>query len=143
MQNGLGVISGLGVTEDKTLSQNLKRAEIEIVPGSKCKKELRRISTHEKIFSGAHMLCGLGKRRRGSRVDSCQGKQDNLKLWLEISLNSSHLGDSGGPLVVKINNAYTVVGIVSWGVGPSGRSCGGPGAYSKVSKYLYFINRIN
>ena len=82
MQNGLGVISGLGVTEDKTLSQNLKRAEIEIVPGSKCKKELRRISSYEKIFNGAHMLCGLGKRRRVDllRVDSCKGKQGNLKL---------------------------------------------------------------
>ena len=55
----------------------------------------------------------------------------------------SDSGDSGGPLVVKINNAYTVVGVISWGVGPGGKSCGGPGAYSKVSKYLNFINLIN
>ena len=61
----------------------------------------------------------------------------------KLSLNRLHLGDSGGPLVVKINNAYTVVGVISWGVGPNGRKCGGTGAYSKVSKYLSFINGIN
>ena len=68
---------------------------------------------------------------------------DDFKLQQELSFNHLHLGDSGGPLVVKINNAYTVVGVISWGVGPGGQSCGGPGAYSKVSKYLNFINRIN
>jgi len=68
---------------------------------------------------------------------------DDFELRQELSLNCLHLGDSGGPLVVKINNAYTVVGVISWGVGPNGRKCGGPGAYSKVSKYLNFINRIN
>ena len=73
LQNGLGVISGLGITQNKTLSENLKRAEIEIMPGSKCKKELRKISSYEKLFNGSHMLCGLGKRREGSRIDSCQG----------------------------------------------------------------------
>ena len=86
LQDGLGVISGLGVTEDKTLSHSLKRAEMEIMPGSKCKKELQKISRevqnnhphnnnpeYEKIFNGAHMLCGLGKRRKGQRIDSCQG----------------------------------------------------------------------
>ena len=64
----------------------------------------------------------------------------NFKFQAELSM---HLGDSGGPLVVKINNAYTVVGVIFWGVGPNGTKCGGPGAYSKVSRYLNFINRIN
>ena len=81
LQYGLGVISGLGITENKTLSDSLKRAEMEIMPGSKCKKELRKISRevqnnnpeYEKIFNGAHMLCGYGKRRNGTRIDSCQG----------------------------------------------------------------------
>ena len=65
-----------------------------------------------------------------------------MKFKFQVEL-SMHLGDSGGPLVVKINNAYTVVGVISWGAGPGGKSCGGPGAYSKVSRYLNFINRIN
>ena len=67
------------------LSENLKRAEIEIMPGSKCKKEMRKISDelqknggknpqYDKVFNGAHMLCGLGGRKNGTRVDSCQGE---------------------------------------------------------------------
>ena len=78
MQSGLGVISGLGFTEDEDLSENLKRAEIKIIPGSKCRKEMRKIDSQRnswKSFNGAHMICGLGKRRNGSRVDSCQGKE--------------------------------------------------------------------
>ena len=67
----------------------------------------------------------------------------DFKLQQDSSLNYLYLGDSGGPLVVKINNAYTVVGVISWGIGPYGRTCGGPGGYSKVSKYLSFINGIN
>ena len=52
-------------------------------------------------------------------------------------------GDSGGPLVVKINNAYTVIGVISWGDGPGVKSCGGIGVYAKVAKYINFINLIN
>ena len=85
LQNGIGVISGLGVTEDKTLSQNLKRAVMEIMPGSKCKNKMQKISDdiqknggknpqYDKVFNGAHMLCGLGNQTEGSRVDSCQGE---------------------------------------------------------------------
>ena len=82
--HGLGVISGLGVTDPflqstryEDLSKHLKRTEIEIIPGSKCRKELRKVDSHWqswKSFSGVHMLCGRGKRRNGSRVDSCEGK---------------------------------------------------------------------
>ena len=77
MQNGLGVISGLGVTEDDDLPEHLKLAEIKIIPGSKCRKEMRKIDSHRnswKSFNGVHMICGLGKRRNGLRADSCQGK---------------------------------------------------------------------
>ena len=82
-----------------------------------------------------HMICAMGERRRGRRVDACNG-------------------DSGGPLVVKVNGAFTIVGIISWGIGPSDKQgpktinekatfkCGGVGVYTKVSKYLDFINSI-
>ena len=49
---------------------------------------------------------------------------DDFELRPELSLNCLHLGDSVGPLVVKINNAYTVVWVISWGVGSNGRKCG-------------------
>ena len=72
LQNGLGVVSGLGLTnlQSSELSQYLKRGLIEIVPGPKCKKNFEESG---KIFNGAHMLCGVGKKRHRSRVDSCQG----------------------------------------------------------------------
>ena len=82
-----------------------------------------------------HMICAMGKRRNGRRIDACKG-------------------DSGGPLVVKVNGAYTIVGIVSWGIGPNHKrgpqtineeatsKCGGVGVYTKVAKYLDFINSI-
>ena len=76
LQHGLGVVSGLGRTYDKTsqtlkLSEYLQRGLIEIIPGSKCKNS----TEFERIFNGAHMLCGLGKKRHGSRVDSCHGNE--------------------------------------------------------------------
>lgn len=76
IQNGLGVISGLGLTDPsrKDLSaERLQRAEIEIIPGSQCRNKLRKIGPYRKLFNGVHMLCGYGKRRRGSRTDACEG----------------------------------------------------------------------
>ena len=81
------------------------------------------------------MICAMGKRRKGRRVDACHG-------------------DSGGPLVVKVKGAYTIVGIISWGIGLDNKrgpitineevteNCGGVGVYTKVAKYLDFINSI-
>ena len=81
------------------------------------------------------MICAMGERRKGRRVDACDG-------------------DSGGPLVVKVNGAFTIVGITSWGIGPGNKrgpktineevtqNCGGVGVYTKVAKYLDFINSI-
>ena len=80
-----------------------------------------------------HMICAMGKRKNGRRVDACHA-------------------DSGGPLVVKVNGVYTIVGIISWGIGPNNgqgpktaneeatENCGGVGVYTKVAKYLDFIN---
>ena len=76
LQKGLGVISGLGLTEDKTLSENLKLGEIEIIPGSKCKKTFQ--GDFAGIFNGVHMICGRGKNNIGAKVDSCQGEEINI-----------------------------------------------------------------
>lgn len=60
-----------------------------------------------------------------------------------ISISLSHYiqGDSGGPLQVlnENTNQYELVGLVSWG-----RACAQknfPGVYTRVSQYLYWINR--
>ena len=117
----------------------LHHAATEIIPGSKCKKEFKKINSKhttagQQRLKMGHMICAMGKRRNGRRVDSCEG-------------------DSGGPLVVKVNGAYTIVGIISWGTGPNNKGpktaneeatykCGGVGVYTKVAKYLDFINSI-
>ena len=118
----------------------LRKATIKIIPGSQCKKEFSTINPknpYTKNLKFGHMICGIGRKKiNGRRVDACQG-------------------DSGGPLVVKVNGRYSVVGIISWGIGPKDTgfpktanqnatiNCGGASVYTKVSKYLDFINSIN
>ena len=55
--------------------------------------------------------------------------------------------------MVKVNEFYTVVGVISWGIGPKTppktenekvtKDCGAVAVYTKVAKYLDFINSIN
>ena len=55
--------------------------------------------------------------------------------------------------MVKVNGLYTVVGVISWGMGPKSppktenekatENCGAVAVYTKVAKYLDFINSIN
>jgi len=47
-------------------------------------------------------------------------------------------GDSGGPFIVKKDNAYTLQGVVSFGVGCA--RPGMPGVYTRVATYARWIN---
>ncbi|CAN9506566.1 unnamed protein product [Ophioblennius macclurei] len=53
---------------------------------------------------------------------------------------SSCMGDSGGPLVCEKNNAWTLVGIVSWG--SSRCSTTTPAVYARVTKLRGWVDQI-
>lgn len=73
-------------------------------------------------------------------------KSDNIKALrdsadvVDLSFISISLwqGDSGGPLTCERNQTHYIYGVVSWG-----DSCGEegkPGVYTKVIKYMDWIN---
>jgi secreted trypsin-like serine protease len=77
----------------------------------------------------------------------CQAAYSPAKIigsMLCAGYNDAHTdtctGDSGGPLVILQNNQWRLAGITSWGTG-----CANPGyygVYTRVSKYVTYINNI-
>ena len=57
---------------------------------------------------------------------------------LTTNQTDSCSGDSGGPLMLKINQYWTLIGIVSWGLPQCGKN-NQPGVYTNVEKYLGWI----
>ena len=104
-------ITGWGKkAEDAGGSETLQRADLPIVATTACNEAYPGAVTSRNICAGYDQ----------GGVDSCQG-------------------DSGGPLIVRHGNSnrYVQVGIVSWG-----RGCarpGIPGIYTRVSKYIGWI----
>lgn len=95
----------------------LKEVDVPILSHQLCESQLRqtRLGYNYKLNPG--FLCAGGEEGK----DACKG-------------------DGGGPLVCERNNAWHVVGVVSWGIG-----CGQvnvPGVYVRVSHYLDWIRQI-
>ncbi|XP_072292916.1 neurotrypsin [Eucyclogobius newberryi] len=107
------VITGWGFT-DSEYSRTLKQALVPLLPSWKCKKRYGARFT-------SRMMCA-GSLSEHQRVDSCQG-------------------DSGGPLVCQDERGrWVLTGVISWGHG-----CGNPafpGVYTRVSKFLRWIDKI-
>ncbi|HYI37696.1 MAG TPA: serine protease [Thermoleophilaceae bacterium] len=105
------VVTGWGLTEQGTTSQNLRATTV----------KLRTDNTCWNVFGGgtyvsARFVCAGGTGAQGSanNPDSCSG-------------------DSGGPLVLSTPTGYMLAGLVSFGpAGGCGRG-GLPGAYTEVS----------
>jgi len=105
------VVTGWGLTEQGTTSQNLRATTV----------KLRTDNTCRNVFGGgtyvsSRFVCAGGTGAQGStnNPDSCSG-------------------DSGGPLVLSSRTGYVLAGLVSFGpAGGCGRG-GLPGAYTEVS----------
>lgn len=105
------IVSGWGLTEQGTTSQNLRATTLALRPDSACRSVYG-----SRTYPSARFVCAGGTGAQGStnNPDSCSG-------------------DSGGPLVISSSAGYALVGLVSFGpAGGCGRG-GLPGAYTEVS----------
>ncbi|KAB5525881.1 hypothetical protein PHYPO_G00145300 [Pangasianodon hypophthalmus] len=73
------------------------------------------------------------KRHWGSKIT-------DVMICAGASGASSCMGDSGGPLVCEKDNAWTLVGIVSWGSGKCNTAT--PAVYARVSALRYWMDGI-
>ncbi len=105
------VVSGWGVTEQGTTSQNLRATAVPLRADSVCRSVYG-----SNTFASARFVCagGSGVQNSSNNADSCSG-------------------DSGGPLVLSTGSGYSLIGLVSFGpAGGCGRG-GIPAAYTEVS----------
>ncbi|XP_050541303.1 uncharacterized protein LOC126905549 isoform X2 [Daktulosphaira vitifoliae] len=95
----------------------LKEVDVPIIPQQQCQSQLQqtRLGYDFKLHNG--FLCAGGEEGK----DACKG-------------------DGGGPLVCERGGSWSLVGIVSWGVGCG--QYGVPGVYVKVSHYLDWIRQF-
>jgi len=110
------VITGWGETESSPSSPSiLQAAQLPILANSVCSPNLQ--SQGQALTDD--MMCA-GSMQGG--IDTCQG-------------------DSGGPLACRrsSNNAYSLQGITSWGLGCA--DVGFPGIYTRVANYASWIER--
>lgn len=94
----------------------LKKVEQDMVPYSKCLKQLRntRLGSNFKLHSS--FVCAGGEEGK----DTCQG-------------------DGGAPLVCPLgNNRYTLTGLVAWGIGCGLKDV--PSVYTNVPKFRNWVD---
>ena len=86
--------------------------------------------TQQTILASTERACVTGAQ---------QSPVPNSKMCAYREGTDSCQGDSGGPLVVSEDGRWTVVGVVSYGIG-----CARPGyagVYARVTNYLDWINQ--
>ena len=123
--NGTGVrchVAGWGKDEvDGQFQFIQKKVALPLVPSSSCNSALKRALNNQRR--------GVGDRFQLDASEVCAGG--------EIGKDAC-TGDGGSPLVCQAQSGrWTVVGLVTWGVGCASET---PGVYARIS---YFRNWIN
>jgi len=106
------IISGWGstrATRESRAPNTLQVATVPMISQEKCKAAYPDMITESMFCAGK---LGVGG------VDTCQG-------------------DSGGPVVAKVGDKYTVLGIVSWGIGCARPDK--PGVYTRSARFESWI----
>jgi len=109
--NWEAVVSGWGTTSEGGSTSNVLK------------------ETTQTILSSTDPICVTG---------SQDSPVPNSKMCGYKAGTDSCQGDSGGPLVVKEDGRWTVVGVVSYGLGCA--RTGYAGVYARVTNYLDWIN---
>ncbi|XP_071083618.1 mannan-binding lectin serine protease 1-like [Haliotis cracherodii] len=111
--NGLkGIASGCGKDSSGDLPDRLRMVDIPLVSRRKCAEEQEKV---KRTFSSDMFCAGYVG---GNIGDACEG-------------------DSGGPLAAKVDNHWTLLGLVSYGQGCAEK--GNYGFYANVSEVLQWI----
>merc|ERR1712215_242393 len=82
-----------------------------------------------KLLKGSDPMCSKYLKTSSSKIKLCAFAKDA----------DACQGDSGGPLAVPENGKYTLVGVVSYGMGCASSS---PGIYARVQNYLPWIKNL-
>ncbi|WP_109508085.1 trypsin-like serine protease [Nocardioides speluncae] len=111
--NGTFTTAGWGATsEGGPGSDRLLKVDVPFIADATCK-------AYGGSYSGLNATTEICAGFEAGGKDSCQG-------------------DSGGPLVKRVNDAWILTGIVSWGDGCAQRNA--PGVYTQVSHFHAAIN---
>lgn len=112
-----GIVVGWGKRNEKSdaYSDRLQKAKLSIIDNKVCRNWFRLAGRDMQIND--QLICA-GYRAGGT--DACHG-------------------DSGGPLLSKIDDQWSVIGVVSTGIGCARPLL--PGLYSRVSSYVNWIEK--
>jgi len=126
--NGTGVrcwVAGWGKDEIDGEFQFLQRSvDLPLVPHGECEAKLKVALNRQRQGSGNRFILDQSEICAGGEIgkDACTG-------------------DGGSPLVCQASTGrWTVVGLVTWGVGCASEI---PGVYARVSEFRNFINSYN
>ncbi len=120
LEGAEAVVMGWGQTNPQgsvaRFPYQLQQVSFPIISNEECNESYNQTAGYYNDPITENMMCG-GEAEGGK--DTCQG-------------------DSGGPLVIRDGDTWKLAGITSWGAGCG--EAGFYGIYSRVSKFLDFIN---